>query len=523
MKKNYPITGVEYPLPDDANILSTTDPKGIITYVSQDFIEISGFPPDELVGKSHNVVRHPDMPPAAFADLWSTIKAGRSWMGLVKNRRKNGDHYWVDAFVTPIIENGTAIEYQSVRSKPRPEAVHRAESLYRALAQGASRIRLPSLTLRGRVHLGVAMGALSGATFGFLAGLPAVFLGPLLGGFGIAAILAHVALAPLTRLVQHTRGIVDNPLARRVYTGRDDEVGQLALALKMLSSETAAVMGRIADAAQHLTDTASGLSATVHNSSRGIRQQQNETDQVATAVNEMAASIQEVARNAQQTAEAAESADREARSGKAVVNETTLAIRELAAQISHAAGVIHELEAHSEEISKVLDVIRSIAEQTNLLALNAAIEAARAGEQGRGFAVVADEVRTLAMRTQASTREIHAMIERLQKGAGSAVEAMNTSRQHTEETVQQAENAARSLEAITDAVSRISDMSTQIATAVEEQSAVSEEISRSIASIRHVADATAESAGESEQAGRTVEGLASSLQQLVRQFQRRRS
>ncbi len=523
MKKNYPVTDVEYPLPDDANILSTTDPKGIVTYVSQDFIEISGFRPDELVQQSHNVVRHPEMPSAAFADLWSTIKAGRSWMGLVKNRRKDGDHYWVDAFVTPIIENGTTLEYQSVRTKPRPDMVQRAEALYRELTQGARRRRLPTLGLRGRVHLAIAVGALLAGALGSAAGLPAVFFVPLLAGFGLAAALVHLALAPLSRLVRQTRDIADDPVARQVYTGRDDEIGQLDLALKMLRSETAAVVGRIADTAQHLTETAAGLSATVHDSSRGIRQQQNETDQVATAVNEMAASIQEVARNAQQTAEAAESADRDARSGKAVVNETTQAIRELAAQISHAAGVIHELEAHSEEISKVLDVIRSIAEQTNLLALNAAIEAARAGEQGRGFAVVADEVRTLAIRTQASTREIHAMIERLQKGAGSAVEAMNTSRQHTEETVQQAENAARSLEAITGAVSRISDMSTQIATAVEEQSAVSEEISRSIVSIRHVADTTAESAGESEQAGRAVENLAGGLQQLVRQFQRRPS
>jgi aerotaxis receptor len=518
MKKNLPVTGVEYRFPDDANILSTTDIKGSITYVNTDFVQVSGFTEAELLGRNHNMVRHPDMPPAAFADLWATIQSGRSWMGLVKNRRKNGDHYWVDAFVTPILENGRVIEYQSVRDTPPPNTVRRAEAVYRKLNAGIRLRRFPALTLGARIQLGLLCGAILSLVLGIATGAPLATLLPALSGFLVAAAIAHLALGPFEKLVQRSRAIVDNPMARHIYTGRDDDLGQLELAMKMLQSETGAIVGRMADSSEHLSATASGLSATVQTSSDGIRQQQSETDQVATAINEMAASIQEVARNAQQTAEAAECADREARSGMTVVDDTTQVIRELADEVGHAAEVIHQLESHSEEITTVVDVIRGIADQTNLLALNAAIEAARAGEEGRGFAVVADEVRTLAMRTQQATQEIHAMIERLRKGAGSAVDAMNKSRQRTDDTVQQAERAAQSLGAITGAVTRISDMSTQIATAVEEQSAVSEEINRSVTSIRHVADTTAEKASESERAGNTVEELAQKLQQLVEQF-----
>jgi aerotaxis receptor len=228
--------------------------------------------------------------------------------------------------------------------------------------------------------------------------------------------------------------------------------------------------------------------------------------------------VQEVARNAQQTAEAADKARAEAASGREVVAQTTAAIGQLAKEVMKAADKIHEVDERSDEITAVIDVIRSIAEQTNLLALNAAIEAARAGEAGRGFAVVADEVRTLASRTQKSTQEINSMIERLQHGSGDAVAAMGHSRARAEETIVQADRAVKSLEAITRAVTTISDMSTQIATAVEQQSAVGNEINRSITSIRHVADETAAGAAHSEQAAGSVANLAAGLQQLARQF-----
>jgi aerotaxis receptor len=318
--------------------------------------------------------------------------------------------------------------------------------------------------------------------------------------------------------VAHARTIANTPVGRLLYTDRMDEAGELMFAMKMLEAEAGAVVGRIADASLQLSGTADQLVAAVEHSSVGIRQQQGETDQVATAITEMAASVQEVARNAQNTADAADKADAEARAGRQVVADTSSAIGRLAAEVEKASDVIRQLEAHSSEITSVLDVIRGIAEQTNLLALNAAIEAARAGEQGRGFAVVADEVRTLASRTQQSTQEIRAMIEKLQEGARSAVKVMGLSREQADNSVEQARHAAASLESITRSVGVITDMSAQIATAVEQQSAVGEEINRNIISIRHISDANAHTGAESEQAAQNVAHLALSLRNLATQF-----
>ncbi len=522
MKKNFPITGNEVNYSDSANILSTTDLKGAISYVNDDFIAISGFTVDELMHKNHNIVRHPEMPPAAFEDLWNTVKAGRSWMGMVKNRCKNGDHYWVSAYVTPIQHNGQVVEYQSVRTKPKREMVQKAEKLYAELNAGRTplALRLPRLGIKtkavGAVALGVSAGIVAATAFGDLPLLSAAIIGGVTLAVGGA--LGMIALSPMCNVVAHARTIARNPVGQLLYTDRMDEAGEIMFAMKMLEAEAGAVVGRISDASRQLSGTADALVAAVEQNSTGIRQQQSETDQVATAITEMAASVQEVARNAQNTADAADKADAEARAGSAVVRDTSTAIGRLAEEVEKASDVIQQLEARSSEITSVLDVIRGIAEQTNLLALNAAIEAARAGEQGRGFAVVADEVRTLASRTQKSTQEIQSMIEKLQEGARSAVKVMNLSREQAENSVGQARHAAESLENITRGVSVITDMSAQIATAVEEQSAVGEEINRNIVSIRHISDANADTGMQSEQAAQNVAQLAMSLQQLAAQF-----
>ncbi|SEQ05954.1 aerotaxis receptor [Ectothiorhodospira magna] len=521
MKKNFPITGRESTYGEKANILSTTNLKGAITYVNEDFVQISGFAEDELLGKNHNIVRHPEMPPAAFADLWSSLKAGRAWMGMVKNRCKNGDHYWVSAFVMPIKHDGEIKEYQSVRTRPARYLVNRATDVYGQLMANtpplAMKLPIPGLQSRllaGTVLVGlmVLIGALwlgTPPTVALVTLGPAVLLGLLSIGW---------QLHPLSALGQRSREVAVNPLGQYIYTQRRDVLGEIEFALCMLQSEQGAAVGRVADAAAHLARQADLMVETVQSSTAQILRQQAETDQVATAVTQMAASVQEVARNAASTAEAADLADSNSGHGRQVVAATGESIRHLAEEVSRATAVIQELEHSSGEISAVLDVIRGIAEQTNLLALNAAIEAARAGEHGRGFAVVADEVRSLASRTQSSTQEIQGMIEKLQAGARRSVNVMRESLEQAEKSSHQAQEAATSLDAISRDVKSITDMSTQIATAVNEQSLVSEEINRSITRIREAADSNARDSRNIEALAVGVAGLAEELRLLATHF-----
>ncbi len=522
MKKNYPVTNVERSYSDNANILSTTDLKGAITYINEDFVNISGFEEDELLGSNHNIVRHPDMPPAAFGALWEAVKGGKPWMGLVKNRCKNGDHYWVDAYVTPILKNGTIAEYQSVRCKPDRAHVERAERLYKQIMDGKPLKSSPlaSLGLKPKLLLGGVFSTAAALMVVIASGGVSAMAAALAVGTGVvvSAITTLLFLKPLDAVVGKARSISQDKLAQWLYTGRHDEIGQILLAFKMLQSEGRGIAGRISDASKKLDNDAEQLSTTVNQNLAGVERQYSETDQVATAVNEMSASIQEVAANAQMTSDAAKQGKRQADEGKAVVNKTMHIIQSLAGEVDKATGVIQKLEKDSESISTILDVIRGIAEQTNLLALNAAIEAARAGEQGRGFAVVADEVRTLANRSHQSTEEIQAMIERLQSGSRDAVSVMNHSSKQAAESVEQATQAAQALDAIDSAVDTITDMCMQIAAAVEEQSTVAEEINRSVTTIRDVAESTMDSTRQSGAASDSVASMASRMNDVAAQF-----
>lgn len=524
MRQNLPITGRNLDLPRDANILSTTTPQSHITYVNPDFIKISGFTEDELLGQPHNIVRHPDMPPAAFEHMWATLKTGRSWMGLVKNRCKNGDHYWVSAFVTPITKNGSTVEFQSVRTKPEPEHVQAAEYLYAQMRKGRTFASKWSIGLRLKLTLmiwGSIFVSMVGANFITATPLDNSILAMLIFG-GLSSVVIATLLSPLKRLTRMTSDIADNPLSQRLYTGRSDEFGQIELAMRMMQAETGAVIGRIGDASNRLGEHANSLLRDIESSNALTAEQQAETEQIATAVNQMAVSIQTVSSNAQHAAEAAGIADSETSSGQRLVAFTCQSITDLETGIREAAHVIHTLEGQSSEISKVLDVIRGIADQTNLLALNAAIEAARAGEQGRGFAVVADEVRSLAARTQQSTTDIQSMISALQESARSAVTVMEQSSEQAHSSVSRAEEAATALNGIGLRVNQITDMNTQIATAVEQQGAVSEDINRSVNSISGNSSINVQTGQSNLKSAASVAGLSNALSELARQFWEKR-
>ncbi|HFD81122.1 MAG TPA: methyl-accepting chemotaxis protein [Gammaproteobacteria bacterium] len=315
-----------------------------------------------------------------------------------------------------------------------------------------------------------------------------------------------------------TAKLADGDLTARVEVSVRDEMGQIADGFNRMAEQFSELATRIVSSSHQVAAASEELSAITEQTSQTLNEQRSQTEQVATAMNEMSATSVEVSRNIAASAEGAEHANAETAAGREVVSRAVQAMKQLAGQIDSASEVIHQVEQDSENINGVLDVIKGIAEQTNLLALNAAIEAARAGEQGRGFAVVADEVRTLAGRTQESTAEINQMIEHLQAGSRKAVEVMGQSREQAQLVVSEAGKAGDSLETIAGAVARINDMSTQIASAAEEQTAVAEEINRNIVAISDMAEQTATGASQTAASGEDLARLASELQQVVAHF-----
>lgn len=322
-------------------------------------------------------------------------------------------------------------------------------------------------------------------------------------------------ITPAQSLVRDITRMADGDFSGHITVHSSDEIGQVAAAAERMQVDISDMVQRINQSVYTLSTSAEEMSHVSDQANQAMMGQRQETDQVATAMNQMTATVHEVAQNATLAAESANQANTEVSTGQSVVNDAIRAISSLVQKVEQASDVIHELESDSVEIGSVLDVIRSIAEQTNLLALNAAIEAARAGEQGRGFAVVADEVRTLASRTQTSTEEIQKMIERLQSGSQEAVEAMNQSRSQADVTRDTAAKAGEVLTAITSSVANINDMNTLIASAAEEQNAVAEEINRNIVNISQASEATAESVASTAQSSEDLRNVAEELKHVV--------
>ncbi|SFH35758.1 methyl-accepting chemotaxis protein [Pseudomonas syringae] len=333
-----------------------------------------------------------------------------------------------------------------------------------------------------------------------------------------AWVITRQITTPLQETLEVVERVASGDLSRNLNVDRKDELGKLQATIQRMTVSLRELVGGIRDGVTQIASAAEELSAVTEQTSAGVNSQKVETDQVATAMHEMTATVQEVARNAEEASEAAVTADRQARDGERVVNEAIAQIERLASAVGNSSEAMGALKQESDKIGSVLDVIKSVAEQTNLLALNAAIEAARAGEAGRGFAVVADEVRSLAQRTQKSTEEIEALIARLQSGTQQATTVMDSSRELSNSSVELTRRAGGSLESITKTVSAIQAMNQQIAAAAEEQSATAEEINRSIINVRDVSEQT--SAASEETAASSVElaRLGNHLQVLVSRF-----
>ncbi|MGO4475103.1 methyl-accepting chemotaxis protein [Massilia sp. 2TAF26] len=456
MRTNLPVTGIEYILTDGQSIVSKTDTKGRITYVNPSFIEVSGFEPEELIGKAHNVVRHPDMPPEAFADLWQTLKAGLPWTGMVKNRRKNGDYYWVVANVVPVKENGVTVGYMSVRTRPEREQVKAAEELYRRFRNGEAQglaIRRGAVVragLQGRLRalrnlpLGRRLGLMLGTQSALLVALAAAADGTVwrvLGGAGaLLTLLAWAELqrsivGPLRQAQDAVHALAGGDLSHLPPVGRDDEVGRLLLALRQLNVNLTAIVGDVRANVASIESATRGIAA-------GNQDLARRTESQAASLEQTAASLAQVAAAAGNNTDSAVRADGLVDTASSVADRAGVSVQQVGATMGQISG-------SATRIVDIIGLIDGIAFQTNILALNAAVEAARAGEQGRGFAVVAGEVRSLAQRSAGAAKEIKRLIEDSVEQIGQGDELVGAAGQTMREVVASVQEAARIMHGIT--------------------------------------------------------------------------
>ncbi|KPP98584.1 MAG: chemotaxis signal relay system methyl-accepting signal transducer Aer [Bacteroidetes bacterium HLUCCA01] len=512
MKKNLPVTQKERTFDADANILSTTDLKGRITFMNQVFLDVSGFTQDELMGKPHNIIRHPDMPQQAFKLMWDTIESNRSWTGIVKNRCKNGDHYWVNAFVSPIQKEGKITEYQSVRRKPEPEMVRRAERLYSRLTNGEE---VPELNDAVPVKT-----RLMREVFGVL-GLAALMSLVLPAGWMTASMLLLLAIllagrirshfTPIDEAVAKAGQISSDAVSRQVFTGRNDEAGSIMLAFHILESEKKAIIGRVNDSMERLTEAAQHLDGSMQRGQVRGDNLVSQIERVAAAVEEMTATIRDVSDNATRTSEVAAASLSKVQHGKSVIDANVRQLDSLLGEIAGAAGAVQQAATVAGGVTSILDVIKDISEQTRLLSLNATIEAARAGAAGKGFSVVADQVRSLSARTQKSAEEIGLFIEQLRSSTDKATEMMHNAQKKVTDNNRENARSADILNEILTSIQDISTGSSEVAYIVEQQRFAADEINQSLASITTLSQ---ENNADVQHNTRATAGIADTLQDV---------
>ncbi|WP_192458821.1 methyl-accepting chemotaxis protein [Musicola keenii] len=503
MRVNSPVTQQEHVLDANTTLMSTTDVNSHITYANSAFIRISGFDETELMGEPHNVVRHPDMPIEAFADMWYTLQQGDSWTGLVKNRRKNGDHYWVRANVTPVYHNNRLTGYISVRNPPTQEEVRQVEPLYEAVQNKQARNikfykglvvrtgvlsilslfqKLPvSWRLRAAVFAsGIIPAAL--ALYGVNAVAIAVIAILLIGGLDVF-LQRHIAV-PLKTILQQAQQVVSGRKSDNIRFNRVDEIGllmrvvnQFGLNLHSLVDDVGTQINGMQDVCQQLVDNNEALSRRTEETSMNLQQ-------TAAAIEEITVAVQQSAETATQATHMSESASQSARKGGDIMQETI--------------NMMEDISSASRKVVDIIGVIDSIAFQTNILALNAAVEAARAGVQGRGFAVVAAEVRSLAQHSASAAREIKTLID-----------ANMTSVMNGNALV---EKAGNHISDIVNEVHQVATMIREISNTTQEQTSALSLINDSIAQIEQM---TAGNTDMVEQSMEVAAGLNSQATRLT--------
>src|SRR3569833_114001 len=521
MRSNLPVTNTEYVLKDHETPTSKTDTHGRITFVNRDFVNISGFSEDELIGAPHNIVRHPDMPVEAFADLWNTLRSGKAWTGLVKNRCKNGDHYWVEANVAPIVENGTVVGYTSVRSKPSRDQVQAADSAYRAIQAGDSTLEihdgeavkrsfvqrcrlLKNLSLK--TMLAIAAGSV-GALFagiGVLAWLATTgdgtsYLNWLMAvsvlGVPLAVVFGVLSYRSVVVLLEHVREEIDR-ISSSDLTGQIEakgivELARLMQSLRILQINTKWLVGQIRESTDLVNSGARKIAS-------GNADLSARTESQASSLEETASSMEELTSTVKQNAASAHHAS------KLVSSTAEIAVNggDVVGKVIHTMGSIKD---SSRKIADIIGVIDGIAYQTNILALNAAVEAARAGEQGRGFAVVAAEVRNLAQRSAGAAKEIKTLI-------GASADKVRTGSALVD-------TAGHTMVEVVMSVEKVSALIAEIAQASQEQSAGSGQVNTAISQMDRVVERNAFLVEEATQATEAMNAQAAALLAMARRFQ----
>jgi aerotaxis receptor len=456
LRKNLPVSKTEYVLHEGDKLVSKTDIKGRITYVNRAFVETSGYSEAELLGQPHNVIRHPDMPPEAFADLWRTIESGQSWTGLVKNRCKSGEFYWVAANVVPIREGRRTVGYMSVRSRPPRAQVAEAEDLYGKMSRGQA----PGVRLRhGRVvptgwraiplalanvplrhRLGLALGGQS-VLMSLLAwqlrgsAWAALAVAGALAALAVLAELLRSVVRPLAQATEAVNALAGGDLSHTPAPGGPDEMGQLLSALCQLNVNLAAIVGDVRSSVRAMEQVTRDIAA-------GNVDLAGRTESQAASLEQTAASLAQVASAAGRNTDGAVRAD-------ALVGRASSVAGLGGAALERVGGTMGGISESAARIVDIIALIDGIAFQTNILALNASVEAARAGEQGRGFAVVAGEVRSLAQRAAGAAREIKALIEESVRKVGEGSEQVSSAGATMREVVEAVRGAAAIMQDIT--------------------------------------------------------------------------